>query len=179
LDWIKSILEFLKLTPKNITPILLISSLLLFSPKEWLIFFKLFNLKEQYHFIISIVFLFSSVILLNYIIFKFFSLVRNFFFRLKVKKKIYKRLENLTEDEKQILRYYIAKNTRANTLRCDDGTVRGLEADFIIFRSSNMGNVIEGFAYNINDFAWDYLHKNYHLLEGTTNYYRNDKRWQY
>jgi hypothetical protein len=179
LDWIKGIFEFLKLTPKNITPFLIISSIFLFAPQEWLFFLKISDLKEEYIVFISIIFLFSSVILLNHIIFGFFSFINTLFLKRKIKKRIYKKLNNLTEDEKQILRYYIGKNTRANTLRYDDGIVRGLESDFIIYRSSSMGNLLEGFAYNINDLAWNYLNKNYHLLEGTTNYYRNDKKWEY
>ena len=86
------------------------------------------------------------------------------------------RLNRLTEDEKQILRFYLAENTRANMLRIEDGVVQGLKADGIIFQSASLGNVLEGFAHNISDFAWDYLHINPHLLDGTTNTYRTDKR---
>jgi len=51
-----------------------------------------------------------------------------------------KRLHGLTEDEKQILRFYIINQTRANVLRIDDGIVKGLESAGIIFQSSNIGN---------------------------------------
>ena len=87
-----------------------------------------------------------------------------------------KRLHSLTEDEKQILRFYIAENTRANTLRIEDGVVQGLISDRIIYQSASLGSILDGFAHNINDFAWDYLHVNPHLLEGTTNTCRTDKR---
>ena len=66
--------------------------------------------------------------------------------------------------------------TRSNTLRIDDGVVNGLVAKGIIFRAASMGNLLEGMAHNIGDFAWDYLHENPHLLEGITDIARTDKR---
>lgn len=181
MDWLKTTLEFLKLTPRNITPFLFISAILLFAPREWLTLLNILDLKEEYHLIISMIFLLSSVILVNYMLFAIFSFFKKSLIRIKIKSSIRKRLHTLTEDEKQILRFYISQNTRANTLRYDDGIVKGLEYSYIIYRSSNMGNMVEGFAYNINDIAWDYLHKNYYLLEGNTNFYRTDKRndWRY
>lgn len=86
------------------------------------------------------------------------------------------KLEGLTEGEKQILRYYFAEGTRANTLRIDDGVVQELVACRILYRSSSVGDMLEGFAHNISDFAWDYIHSNPQVLEGTTNTYRTDKR---
>jgi len=74
------------------------------------------------------------------------------------------------------LRYYFAKNTRANMLKINDGVVQGLVADHIIYRSASMGDILEGFAHNITDFVWDYIHTNPKVLQGTTNFYRTDKR---
>jgi len=98
------------------------------------------------------------------------SLVRKF------TKARLERLHRLTEDEKKILRFYIAQQTKTNVLRWDDGVVNGLVAEQIIFQSSEYGSVLDGFPYNITDFAWDYLHKHIYLLDGTTNEYRTDKR---
>ncbi len=91
-------------------------------------------------------------------------------------KKIEHRLNNLTEDEKQILRYYLAENTRANTLRVEDGVVQGLKSSGVIYMSASMGNLVEGFAHNISNHAWDYIHKHPELLLGSTKTYRTDKR---
>lgn len=38
-----------------------------------------------------------------------------------------------------------------------------------------LGNLADGFAYNISNLAWDHLQKNQALLLGTTNTYRTDK----
>ncbi len=98
MDWPKTLLEFIKLTPKNITPFLLISAILLFAPRECLIFLNILDLKEEYHFIISTIFLLSSIILINYILFFIFSFFKKSLIRIKIKSRIKKRLHNLTED---------------------------------------------------------------------------------
>lgn len=61
-------------------------------------------------------------------------------------------------------------------LKVDDGVVQRLVANRIIYRSASMGSLLEGFAHNITDAAWDYIHANPHILQGTTNTYRTDKR---
>ncbi len=72
--------------------------------------------------------------------------------------------------------FYVAENTRANTLSIEDGIVQELVAERIIYRSASVGNMLEGFAHNISDIAWDYLHVYPQLLEGSTNTHRTDKR---
>ena len=92
------------------------------------------------------------------------------------KRGVINRLNRLNEDEKQILRYYYAHQMRANSLRVDDGVVQELVAEGIIYRSAQVGDIVEGFAHNISDVAWDYLNKHPDLLVGKTNTYRNDSR---
>ena len=77
------------------------------------------------------------------------------------------------------MRYYFAKETRANMLKINDGVVQGLVANRIIYRSASTGSLVEGFAHNITDAAWDYIHANPEVLQGTTNTYRTDKRWDW
>jgi hypothetical protein len=62
-------------------------------------------------------------------------------------------------------------------LKVNDGVVQGLVADHIIYRTTSIGTLLEGFAHNITDFAWDYIHANPQVLQGTTNFYRTDK-WE-
>lgn len=85
---------------------------------------------------------------------------------IKKKEKVRKeRLHNLTQDEKSILSGYIDNNIRSQKLDSFDGTVRELEYYKIIYRASNVGRALEGFSYNIQPWAWDYLHKHPELLE--------------
>jgi len=88
-------------------------------------------------------------------------------------------LHRLTENEKQILRYYFAKQTRSNVLRIDDGVVNSLAADGVIFQSANViGGPGLAFAHNIHEDVWNYILLNPQLLDGTTNTYRSDA-WRF
>lgn len=82
----------------------------------------------------------------------------------------------LTEDEKQVLRFYVAQQTRTSMLCIDDGVVQGLVAKGLIQRVSSLGDLVDGFAHNIGELAWQELQKNPALLEGTTNTYRTGGR---
>lgn len=84
-------------------------------------------------------------------------------------------LQNLTESEKQILRYYYAKQTRTNSLRVNDGVVIGLAQQRIIYQAASVGTLHGGFAFNIHPHAWKRINENPDLLAGETRTYRTDK----
>lgn len=178
-DITKTLLEFLKLAPRYLISVALVCGTLLFSPNEWLQRIGVSSFTQAYRQWLGLTFLISSILWGVAIAVWGYRWVGRKVFRRNVKQQIIRRLNTLTEDEKQILRYYFANNTRANTLRMDDGVVQGLATDHIIYRSASMGNLIDGFAHNINDFAWEYIHKNPHVLDGTTDHYRTDKRYMW
>jgi len=150
----------------SITLGIITSVILLFSPDSFLKRLGVFDLTQDYRSWIGLTLIISGTLFMLRIV----RLAR-------WKRHIKRRLHRLTEGEKQILRYYIFKQTRTNTLRTDDGIVCCLVADGIIYRSAFIGNIVEGWDHNINDVAWDYLHSHQHLLNGSTNTCRTDK-WQ-
>jgi hypothetical protein len=175
-DYLKTVLDVLKLAPRYLVSLGIIAALFLFLPDKSLKWFGIYDFAQHYRPWLSVVFISTGVL---------FIVDRSIAVRgwARHKKQVARfsesrlqRLHRLTEDEKQILRFYIAKQTRANMLRVDDGIVQGLVSAGIIYRSTTLGNVLEGFAHNISDFAWDYLHEHPELLSGTTNFYRTDKR---
>jgi hypothetical protein len=172
----KSILELLKLAPRYMISIAIVCGVLLFLPKEALDQIGLLKFSQDYRQWLGFGFLASTTLWSVAMASMAWSWFGKTIRRKSIQKRIIKKLNSLTEDEKQILRYYISKNTRANMLKIDDGVVQELAAEGIIYRSASMGNIIEGFAHNISDIAWDYLHENSHVLNGTTNFYRTDKR---
>lgn len=172
----KSTIDLLKLAPRYLIAITLITGALLFIPGRWLEHIGLQEFASNYRQWLGFGFLVSLILWLVSIATTIWEWIAGMRFRHSVNKRVIQKLSNLTEDEKQILRYYIAKNTRANMLKVDDGVVQGLVRDRIIYRSASMGNLIEGFAHNISNSAWDHLHANPQLLNGTTNSYRTDKR---
>jgi hypothetical protein len=93
----------------------------------------------------------------------------------KARRNIVKRLHELTEDEKAILRYYVLNQTKTNVLRYHDGVVQGLATAGIIYLASSTGSLIQGIAYNISQVAWDCLNKDKRLLDGASGYARTDQ----
>ncbi len=74
-------------------------------------------------------------------------------------------LHKLTPDEKAYLLPFIyGENTMY--FKMEDGVAGGLEAKNIIYRSSNMGSLVRGWAYNLQPWAREYLEANSYLLEG-------------
>ncbi|MDM0118904.1 superinfection exclusion B family protein [Variovorax arabinosiphilus] len=170
-----AIVEAIKLAPRYLAPVGMVAGLLLFLPEQYLQVLGITQLAEDYRPILGLTFLFCLAVVAIAVLKFIASGPLSLYYRWRRKRYLKDRLSRLTEDEKQILRFYISKQTRTNVLRVDDGVVQGLVADRIIFRSANMGNVIEGFAHNIADGAWQVLNEDHSLLDGTTNFYRTDK----
>ncbi len=166
----KTALDVLKLPPRYFVTATILAAFLLFSDPETLKQFGAFEFASEYRKYIGIVFLASAALSINGILGYFGrstqSLVRA--------REIKKRLNALTEPEKQILRYYIAKETRTNYLYMYDGIVEGLKAAGILTPAAERGPPT-CYPYNITDEAWNYLKKNRHLLLGETDYWRNDQ----
>jgi hypothetical protein len=75
-------------------------------------------------------------------------------------------LQTLTADEKAYLAPYILRGDTTVYYQIEDVVVGGLEARSILYRASNVGRALTGFAYNLQPWARDYLTANPHLLEG-------------
>ncbi len=172
----KAIVEILKLAPRYLAALCLVSGVLLFVPETWISGLGLVSFVASYRTWIGLVFLVSTCICVVSLSIALIDSVKGAWRSRAIRNYVVTKLNALTEDEKQILRFYFAKNTRANSLRVDDGVVQELVSSRIIYRSAQIGDMVEGFAHNITDFAWDYVHANPSVLLGKTNTYRTDKR---
>ena len=74
-------------------------------------------------------------------------------------------LEDLTPEEKRVLRNFIEQNSRSQYLDVVDGVTTRLEGAGIIYRAANLSRAYTDFAYNIQPWAWKHLRDNPHLLE--------------
>ena len=175
-DIVKPLLELLKLAPRYLVALGLVLGLVILAPDEVAQRLGIANLAQDYRPAIGIGFLLCLSLLLVSVLGWAQRKVGQRIATHSFKRQLQQRLARLTEDEKQILRYYISQQTRANTLRIDDGVVKGLVGSHIIFRSANTGNITQGFAHNINEIAWDILNKDPALLDGITHSHRTDKR---
>lgn len=86
-------------------------------------------------------------------------------------------LVNLTPDEKAYLAPYILEQETTQYFLMEDGIKGSLEAKGILYRASNMGDLIDGWAYNLQPWAREHLQNNPELLEGFTQNLQKRSRW--
>jgi len=169
------LLQALKFAPRYLVSLAIGCAFLLFSSESLLKNLGIYDLTQHYRAVIAIVFIFTSVLFVVDRSIAIFGWIR---FRMevsKISKARLKRLHSLTEDEKQILRFYIFQKTRTSVLRIDDGVVQGLESAGIIYQSSNIGNYLKAFAYNVTEFSWEYINQHQEILTGTTKKIRGNE----
>ena len=76
-----------------------------------------------------------------------------------------RRLHDLTDEEKNVLRDYIHRGSRTHYLEMNNGVTAGLVAAAVIHQASPMSVRRTIFPYNIQPWAWDYLREHPELLE--------------
>lgn len=77
-------------------------------------------------------------------------------------------LSTLTSEEKGYLSAYIDGGRTTIHFQVDDGIIGGLLARKIVFRSSNMFDLVDGVPYNLQPWAREQLESNRQLLDGAT-----------
>jgi hypothetical protein len=175
-DYAKTALEILKLAPRYLVSLGIIAAFFLFGSDKWLKTLGVSEFAQHYRAWFAVTFIITGILFIVDRAIAVGGWIHHKSLVSKFTKARLERLHRLTEEEKKILRFYIAQQTKTNVLRFDDGVVQGLVSAGIIFQSASIGNILEGFAYNITDDAWEHLHINPGLLDGTTNFYRTDKR---
>lgn len=73
-------------------------------------------------------------------------------------------LHNLTDEEKGYLSQFILAGKNTIYVNIDDGIAGGLSVKSIIYRSSNLFNVLDGIPYNLQPWAREYLGRHQELL---------------
>ncbi len=81
-------------------------------------------------------------------------------------KELQESLNHLTPEEKGYLAVFIHEQKNTINVGLDDGIMQGLKIKKIVYRASNQGNVMEGFPFNLQPWAREYLDKHPQLLEG-------------
>ena len=163
MDWIGKVTDWIKLSPKYLLPISIASGFIIFAKLEWLQLFGLAELRAKYLPWIGSIFLLSTVLLLSHGVLTFSSWFKKRASMKRALKRAKQRLHNLTGEEREILRNYIGNGTKTQYLDMQSGVVHEMENDFIIYRSSNIGQLQE-WSYNIQPWAWYYLNEHPELL---------------
>ncbi len=155
---LSKLIEWIKLSPKHLLPLTLISGLLLFSTKNLLNIFGLYEFVTKFRPFISIIFLLSVALILSSGLYSFIPFIKSYVKSIQERQRFYSRLQILTPGEKEILYGYIYHDSRTQYFEISDGRLTELIANKIIYQSSNYGWPGE-WAYNIQPWAWDYLQK--------------------
>jgi|GEM_PF-560622 len=166
----------LKLNLVTLTSIAVALGFVLFLPEKTAADLGINVLRTQYRSVLGVGFIFSS----SLVVFQFLTKIGAFFLKghserkkLKLAKRAFeeqkesaiKRLHDLSPNEKLILCGFILGNTRTQDFSIQDGNVIELCNAGIIYRSASLGNLHgRGFAHNIKDWAWSYLHEHPQLI---------------
>ena len=156
---LSSLVEWIKLSPKYLIGIALACGVLLFSPSAWVRFLGLEIFLSATRPWIGIVFIAAIVLLAVNIGSNIWIWVSNYIKNKSQRKRRIERLHKLTTEEKEILLGFILNKTRTQYLAYAGGVVKGLEAEKIIFQSSNVGD-LERWSYNIQPWAWNIINGN-------------------
>lgn len=162
---LSQVIEWFKISNTHLFAIAIGCSIVIFAPDNFLRKLGLFNIKEAHQTIISISLLLALSMLGARGCAAIISWIKQRFIWHKNLKEMRKRLNDLTSEEKQILRKYILGNTRTQDLLIQDGVANGLVAAKVLYRSANVGSMMGGFAFNMQPWAWVYLKENPYLLE--------------
>jgi len=155
------IIEWIKLSPKYLIGIAIFCGLLIFIPSDLLEYFSLKDIVSAIKPYLSLAF-FGTVALL----FAGFLSFLGEIFLIRFKAFTYRsRFKDLTPEEKDILKSYIENEVRSQKFNIMNGTIQGLVADDILFRSTSLGTGDGYFSFKIQPWAWRYLKKNKHILE--------------
>lgn len=157
-------IDWIKLKPRYLIPISLVSGFLIFSPDSCLDIFALNEFVNHSRPWIGIIFLLSAVLTLSSLFIYIGSKTSSMISSISKQKQMYYRLNNLTPDEKVILRGYIKENTRSQNFQFDDGRLEELIENRIIYQSSTFVSPGYTLSYNINPKALNYLQKNKNLI---------------
>lgn len=86
-------------------------------------------------------------------------------------------LTSLTPDERGRLLPYIRDQRASVRFPIEDGVVGGLVGKGILFRASNVGHAISGFAFNVQPWAREELERHPELLSGAEEIQRDPLDW--
>ena len=158
------LLDWIKLSPRYLFVLALVFGLLLFGPDVLLNQLGVVHFVDKFRMYIGLGFLLFSALYLVAIIHFIYTCAKDKIAergRIKIRKE---RLQNLTDEEKRILGYYITKQVRTQSLAINNGTVNDLNKIGCLYLASRFSHGLEYFPFNITTWAWDYLNKNPHLV---------------
>ena len=160
---IDGLLKNQKIFLKIVIVILLVLGVILFLP-----FAQKFGIDdwiEDYGAYFYVFFLICVAIILLYIFYCF----QDFYKQKKISYNRNQLLHSLTREEQFYLLPYIMEFKTSLYINASDGVISALKNKKIVYTPSRLSVRDCIFAYNLHRWAWEYLYKNQHLLNGGIN----------
>jgi hypothetical protein len=161
-EYIKTTLEFLKLNPRYFLVFATISAFLLFADEDIVEQIGMRKFTEDHRPIIGVVFLLACGLTVLPILDYAGRHIKIQWETWRFKRKIRNYFQIITEEEKEILRRYILRDTKTQSFDITDGTIQGLVANGII-RQATFGSP-HSWPYIIPDIVWEQLKANQSLF---------------
>jgi len=163
-EWLKKhILEWIKEYPKYFLPFGLFSALCLFLPDRVLTAIGILDLRNQFKPYLGAALLLSLTFIVSATLLKVFALTRDKYLEWAYKRRVIKRLEQITKEESDILISYIKEKTYTRSLNYMNGVVKGLVINDIIYQATTRTRT-DFLDYSMLPWVWDYLNKHPELF---------------
>jgi Super-infection exclusion protein B len=151
------ITEGTKLVIQYAWAIWLITAVILFAPVAWLVPLGIGPFVSQYRPYIGLFFLVATVLLLGQGAKPVRERIAREVANRQMLAKQRERLHHLTTEEQVVLREFIARRTRTASLYWEDGVVRGLERDKVLWMVLPFARDGLPSDFNMENWAYDYL----------------------
>ena len=136
--------------------------IILFLPEEYAKTLAVDSFRNEYRVYLGPAFLLT----LSFCAARIFNFFMQGYRKKQALKKRQEALHSLTPEEKGYLIPYIEGQQNTVNVGMDDGVMAGLRSKGITYLAANMGNLLNGFAFNLQPWAREYLEKKPHLLDG-------------
>lgn len=174
-----SFLHGIKVVTSHYYAGLIVSGIYLITPPKAFDIFHARQIAENYRPTMFWIFIICLVAGSHYFVVWVGGLLKAFRVKRNRKTQIKLCAETLSEDEKQILRFYILNKVLTSTLCPLDPTVKGLESKEMIWTADQPAPIhgLPKAPYHINTEVREHLNKNDGLLLGSTSFVREDTAW--
>lgn len=156
---LSKLVEWIKLSPKYLLPISLVSGFLLLANEKLLQSVGLDEFVNVFRAWIGIIFLLASALLVVDVGYGIFTRLSLVYKNLRTRRNRFERLRNSTSEEKDILLSFLLEDTRTQYFAYKDGVVLGLKLEGILYEPSNVGD-LGRWPFNIQPWAWKMLREN-------------------
>lgn len=169
MEWLGSVVSaVLKNAPGPLIAIGIASGLVLFSPDSLTESLGMTAIRTEHKAEIGGAFLLSIAYLSATLIIWLKDVIAKAWKSRKSRLVCEQRLRELTPDEKAYLAPYVLEHANTRYFEPEDGVAGGLSAKNMIYRSSNVFNIMQGVPHNIQPWCRDYLTAHPELLEGAS-----------